>query len=64
MTPALGMYYRLRAELRKRRVAGDRVSAQKRRHSRETTDVTMFLRLLAVTGGLLLAISLIMQSIQ
>lgn len=31
---------------------------------RASTDVSMFFRLLAVVGGLLLAVSLIMQSVQ
>ncbi|CDN94220.1 MULTISPECIES: hypothetical protein [Agrobacterium tumefaciens complex] len=64
MNQPLGLYYRLQAELR-RRVMSDktnpRVPPIRRRAS---TDVSMFFRLLAVVGGLLLAVSLIMQSVQ
>lgn len=61
----LGFYYRLQSELR-RRVASDQVDDAKVRFKREqsVTELTMFVRLVAVVGGLILAVSLVMGSIQ
>jgi hypothetical protein len=60
----LGLYYRLQSELR-RRVASDQAEDGKGPIRREpsVTELTMFIRLVAVVGGLVLAVSLVMSSI-
>ncbi|MGV1986944.1 hypothetical protein ACQZ5N_09990 [Agrobacterium sp. 22-221-1] len=64
MSQPLGLYYRLQSELR-RRMASDKAHSQVRPARRKASaDASMFFRLLAVIGGLLLAVSLIMQSVQ
>lgn len=62
MTLPLGMYYRLREERQKK--ASETSPKHSRPRARRESEATMFLRLIAVTGGLLLAVSLIMQSVQ
>lgn len=64
MSQPLGLYYRLQAELR-RKIASDSASSRlPPRRTKPATDATMFIRLIAVTAGLLIAVSLIMQSAQ
>lgn len=62
MTLPLGMYYRLREERQKKEKEALRKHSRPR--AKRESEGTMFLRLIAVTGGLLLAVSLIMQSVQ
>ncbi len=62
MTLPLGMYYRLREERQKKE--SEALRKHSRPRARRASEGTMFLRLIAVTGGLLLAVSLIMQSVQ
>lgn len=61
----LGFYYRLQSELR-RRVASDQAEKHRTLFERRqgVTELTMFVRLVAVVGGLILAVSLIMGSTQ
>lgn len=61
----LGFYYRLQSELR-RRVASDQGNDAKVPFKREqsVTELTMFVRLVAVVGGIILAVSLVVGSIQ
>lgn len=61
----LGFYYRLQSELR-RRVASDQAEDGTVPIKREpkVTELTMFVRLVAVVGGLILAVSLVTSSIQ
>lgn len=65
MQGRLGLYYRLQSELR-RRVATDQAEERKTPIERRkaVTELTMFVRLFAVVGGLMFAVSLIMGSIQ
>ncbi|MDS7596094.1 hypothetical protein [Agrobacterium tumefaciens] len=64
MNQPLGRYYRLQSELRKR-VAADKARLQGPPVNRKSgSDASMFIRLFAVVGGLLLAVSVIMQSVQ
>ncbi|MDP9570201.1 MAG: hypothetical protein PGN22_12190 [Agrobacterium cavarae] len=62
MTLPLGMYYRLREERQKKE--NEALLKHSRPRPRRESEGIMFLRLIAVTGGLLLAVSLIMQSVQ
>ncbi|MDD1500630.1 hypothetical protein PVA19_19565 [Agrobacterium sp. CNPSo 3708] len=62
MTLPLGMYYRLREERQKKE--NEALLQHSRPRPRRESEGIMFLRLIAVTGGLLLAVSLIMQSVQ
>lgn len=61
----LGLYYRLQSELRLR-VTSDQAGEHKTplERGQAVTELTMFVRLVAVVGGLILAVSLIMGSIQ
>jgi hypothetical protein len=65
MHEQLGFYYRLQSELR-RRIVSDQAEGDKVPLKREpaVTEFTMFVRLVVVVGGLILAVSLIMGSIQ
>lgn len=65
MHERLGFYYRLQSELR-RRVVSDQAEGDKvpLKRAPAVTELTMFVRLVAVVGGLILAVSLIMGSIQ